>query len=75
MKQQDIDILPDKSIVLVLHDGSLPHGMSTIEAKRFAVKEFFGSLITEMKRLENMTDKETALSQAVLQIREFLEVR
>ena len=75
MKQEDIDILPDKSIVLVLHDGDLPHGMSTLEAKQFAVRQYFGALLSEMKRLGDMKDSETALSQTTLQVREFFEVR
>ena len=75
MKQEDIDILPDKSIVLVLHDGALPHGMSTLEAKQFAVRHYFGALLSEMKRLGDMKDSETALSQTTLQVREFFEVR
>lgn len=74
MKQQDIDILPDQSIVLVLHEGPLPQGMSTFEAKRFAMDQYFGSLLTEVKRLADLPDRETAISQIVLQVREALEV-
>jgi hypothetical protein len=49
--------------------------MSTLEAKQFAVRHYFGALLSEMKRLSDMKDSETALSQTTLQVREFLEVR
>jgi hypothetical protein len=48
MRTEQIDILDDGRIVLVLHDGRLPRGMSTHEAKLYAHDEFFGDLLDEL---------------------------
>jgi hypothetical protein len=58
-------------IVLVLHEGALPHGMSTFEAKKFAVDKTFGGLVSETKRLAGMG----LVSEIELQVREALEIR
>jgi hypothetical protein len=72
MKLNQIDILPDGRIVLVLHDGGLPHGMSTHEAKLYAHDKFFGALLDDMK---TALGDEIACRRAVYGVRLFLEVQ
>ncbi len=72
MRLNQIDILPDGRIVIVLHDGGLPHGMSTHEAKLYAHDKFFGALLDELKAA---ADDEIACCRAVYNTRLFLEVQ
>jgi hypothetical protein len=74
MKQADVVITND-GILLKMSDGVLPSGMSTFEAKKYAVNQYFGSLLTEVRRLSELSDRELALSQIVLTVREALELR
>jgi hypothetical protein len=72
MKLNQIDILPDGRIILVLHDGGLPHGMSTHEAKLYAHDKFFGALLDE---LMVASDDDIACCPSVHNARLFLEVQ
>jgi hypothetical protein len=70
MNQSRIEVQQDK-IVLVLHDGGLPKPMSTLEAKKYAVDQMFGGLVSEVERLAG----NGLTGEIVLQVREMLEVR
>lgn len=70
MHQNRIEVQQDR-IVLVLHDGGLPRPMSTLEAKKFAMDQMFGGLVSEVERLAG----NGLTGEIVLQVREMLEVR
>lgn len=70
MKQQQVEVEGNR-IVLVLHEGALPTGMSTFEAKKFAVDKVFGGLVSEVGRLVDIG----STGEIVLQVREALEIR
>jgi hypothetical protein len=70
LKQQQVEVEGNR-IVLVLHEGALPFGMSTFEAKKFAVDKVFGGLVSEVERLADAG----FASEIVLQVREALEIR
>ncbi len=73
MKLNQIDILPDGRIILVLHDGGLPHGMSTHEAKLYAHDKFFGALLDELK--ETVDSVPAVWIKTVHNTQDFLEVQ
>ncbi len=73
MKLNQIDILPDGRIVLVLHDGGLPHGMSTHEAKLYAHDKFFGALLDELSNAA--TAMPAAWIETIYNTQNFLEVQ
>jgi hypothetical protein len=70
VNQQQVEIEGNR-IVLVLHEGGLPTGMSTFEAKKFAVDKVFGGLVSEVGRLVGIG----STGEIVLQVREALEIR
>jgi hypothetical protein len=73
MKLNQIDILPDGRIVLVLHDGGLPHGMSTHEAKLYAHDKFFGALLDELSNAA--TAMPSVWIETIYNTQNFLEVQ
>lgn len=76
MRLDQIDVLDDGRIILVLHDGGLPRGMSTHEAKQFGYDRMFGSLLEELKQIQkdDCPDKAYLLNLAVRTVRTSLEV-
>ena len=76
MRLDQIDVLPDGRIVFVLHEGALPRGMSTHEAKQFGHDRAFGALLDELKQIQkdDCPDKAYLLNLAVRSVRASLEV-
>lgn len=70
MNQSRIEVQLGR-IVLILHDGGLPKPMSTLEAKKYAMDQMFGGLVSEVERLAG----NGLTGEIVLQVREMLEVR